>query len=98
MTAQKATSEELAQWAANGQEYLAVIDEELVAWRQEAVDRMLTAVRDRAGWAGNADVEYAVARITNLIMMRTVAEGVSDAFAVNDMMNGAAGRTDPHST
>lgn len=90
MTAQP-TPEHLPVWANRAQEYLKFIDDEIAAWRDEASHRMVRAVVDGKGWAGNQDVEYAVARVSNLMMMRVIADGVSDAFVYRDMMNGTGG-------
>ncbi|MBN9128495.1 MAG: hypothetical protein J0I04_02430 [Paenarthrobacter ureafaciens] len=89
MTAPKFTPEEVAVWAKRAQEYVKIIDSEIAGWRDVATNRMIQAVAEDKGWAGNNDVEYAVARVVNLLMMRTVAEGVMDAFTVTDMLNGS---------
>lgn len=36
---------------------------------------------------GNQKVEYAMARLTNLMLMRAMGEQVSDALTYNDMTN-----------
>lgn len=88
------TPEEQAAWSANAQEYLKLIDSELVAWREEATQRMIVAARDGAGWAGNADVEYPISRLTNLMLMRVVGEQVTDAFITSIDMNNPKGPPD----
>lgn len=89
MSTEKATPEDVARWAANGQEYLKVIDDQLEAWRIEAANSMVKAARAGTGWAGNKDVEWPVSRLVNLFMMRQLAEGVSDALTYSDMTNAA---------
>lgn len=87
MTEPKVSPQEQAIWAERAAEYLRVIDEQIEGWKDEAAKRMVQAVADGKGWAGNQEVEFAVHRITTMVMMRTVGEGISDAFAMRDMMN-----------
>lgn len=87
MSQQIPTPEEQAEWATNAQKYLTTIDDDLVAWRIEVANRMVASARAGTGWAENMDVENAVARLTNLMLMRVIGEQVSDALIYNDMNN-----------
>ena len=88
VTKPKVSPQEQAIWAERAAEYLRVIDEQIEGWRDVATSRMVQAVADGKGWAGNEEVEFAVHRISNMLMMRTVAEGVTDAVIVNHILNG----------
>ncbi|MFP3579457.1 hypothetical protein SB659_07720 [Arthrobacter sp. SIMBA_036] len=93
MSEEKPTAEDLAAWAARGQEYLKTVDEQIAGWRSEAAHIMVDAARAGTGWAGNKDVEFAVSRLGNMVLMRQVGEQVADALALYDMTFADSGTT-----
>lgn len=85
----KYTPEEQAAWAERATANLKIIDEQIEGWRRECVNLMIEATAKGDGWVCNDHVETAVARLGNMILMRVLAEQVTDAFGLNSMLNDA---------